>query len=131
MKYSLTIALMLLFCGNIFAQKDSMIIRMSQIKINSKYLEQYNAILKEEAGASVQLEPGVISIFPMYQKQDPTEVRILEIYKNEEAYESHLKTAHFLKYKTSTLKMVQSLKLVDMEGMDAETMPSIFLKMKD
>ena len=40
-------------------------------------LEEYKAILKEEAEASVRPEPGVISILPMYQKEHPTQVRIL------------------------------------------------------
>ena len=76
------------------------------------------------------MEPGVISIFPMYQREKPTEVRILEIYASREAYESHIKSAHSQKYKTTTLKMVKSLKLIDMEVMDAETMTKIFGKMK-
>lgn len=127
----LIIALILFSFGNVFAQKDTMLIRISEIEIDSNYLDKYNAILKEEARASVKLEPGVIAIYPMNQQDHPTEIRILEIYKNREAYESHLKTAHFLKYKTTTLKMVRSLKLIDMEALDAETMSSIFLKMKD
>ena len=131
MKIFLIIALILFSFGNVFAQKDTMLIRISEIEIDSNYLDKYNAILKEEARASVKLEPGVIAIYPMNQQDHPTEIRILEIYKNREAYESHLKTAHFLKYKTTTLKMVRSLKLVDMEALDAETMSSIFLKMKD
>ena len=106
-------------------------IRLSEIEIDPNYLQEYKAILKEEARASVQLEPGVISIYPMYQKEDPAQVRILEIYANREAYESHLKTPHFQKYKTTTLKMVKSLKLIDMEAIDAETMPEIFRKLND
>ena len=131
MKIFLIITLILFSFGNVFAQKDTMLIRISEIEIDSNYLDQYNAILKEEARASVKLEPGVIAIYPMNQQEHPTEIRILEIYKNREAYESHLKTAHFLKYKTTTLKMVRSLKLIDMEALDAETMSSIFLKMKN
>ncbi|RNI37998.1 antibiotic biosynthesis monooxygenase [Hanamia caeni] len=131
MKIFLITALILFSFGNVFAQKDTMLIRISEIEIDSNYLDQYNAILKEEARASVKLEPGVIAIYPMNQQEHPTEIRILEIYKNREAYESHLKTAHFLKYKTTTLKMVRSLKLIDMEALDAETMSSIFLKMKN
>jgi quinol monooxygenase YgiN len=106
-------------------------IRMSEIEIDSNYLEEYKAILKEEARASMKLEPGVISIYPMYQKQNPTQVSILEIYANREAYESHLKTPHFQKYKTTTLKMVKSLKLIDMEAIDEETMPELFRKLND
>ena len=78
----------------------------------------------------MRLEPGVVAIFPMYQQAHPTEIRILEIYANREAYEAHLRTPHFRKYKTTTTKMVESLKLVDMEAMDAETMNEIFSKMK-
>ena len=108
--------------------KDLMI-RISEIEIDSQSLEEYKAILKEEAKASVLLEPGVISIYPMFQKDNPTQVRILEIYANREAYKSHLETPHFLKYKTTTLKMVKSLRLVDMEAIDTATMPEIFNKL--
>ena len=110
---------------------QEMMIRMSEIEIDSNYLQEYNAILKEEAEASVRLESGVVSIYPMYQKSNPTQLRILEIYANRAAYESHLKTPHFLKYKTTTLKMVKSLHLIDMEPIDAETMRQIFCKIKE
>ncbi|NVM76348.1 quinol monooxygenase YgiN [Duganella sp. SG902] len=86
-------------------------------------------ILHEEAAASVRLEPGVIAIFPMYQRDDDTEFRILEIYANRQAYEAHLQTPHFQHYKTSTLSMVKSLKLIDMEALDAATMSAIFRKL--
>ena len=122
---------MLFACSTISAQtKDEMMIRISEIEIDSIYLREYNNILQEEARASVQLEPGVIAIYPMYQKENPEQIRILEIYANREAYESHLKTPHFQKYKTSTLKMVKSLKLVDMDNIDSQTMAEIFSKIK-
>ena len=112
------------------AQQPAMMVRISEIEINPAYLAAYQAILKEEAAASVKLEPGVIAIFPMYQKQDSTQVRILEIYANRAAYEKHLKTPHFQKYKITTLKMAKSLKLVDMAAGDAATMPLMFRKLK-
>ncbi len=105
-------------------------IRIAEIEIFPENLEEYKAILKEESAASVKLETGVVSIFPMFQKENPTQIKILEIYANREAYESHLKTPHFLHYKTSTLKMVKSLKLIEMNALDMETLPAIFLKMK-
>jgi len=110
-------------------ETNQMMIRISEIEIHPAYLEEYNAILKEEAEASVRLEPGVISIYPMYKKESPSEIRILEMYANREAYEAHLKTPHFQKYKTTTLKMVKTLRLVDMNAIDPQTMPQIFLKM--
>jgi quinol monooxygenase YgiN len=128
MKYLL--AILIFAYSTVSAQTKDMMIRISEIEIDSIYLKEYNSILQEESRASVQLEPGVIAIYPMYQKANPTQVRILEIYANREAYEAHLKTPHFLKYKTSTLKMVKSLKLVDMNNIDSETMVDIFRKIK-
>jgi quinol monooxygenase YgiN len=105
-------------------------VRISEIQIDPARLDEYNAILKEESEASVRLEPGVLSIFPMYQRENPTEVRILEIYASRAAYESHIQSPHFQKYKTMTLSMVKSLKLIDMETLDPATMPTIFGKMR-
>lgn len=110
-------------------EKD-MIVRMSEIEILPEYLEEYKKILKEEAAASVHVEPGVIAIFPMYQMNNPRQVRIIEIYANHEAYQKHLKTPHFQFYKTETLKMIKDLKLVDMDNIDYETMQEIFKKLK-
>ncbi len=121
---------MIFSCTNSFAQQKEMMVRLAEIEIFPADLEEYNAILKEEAAASVKLEPGVLCIFPMYQKESPTQIRLLEIYANREAYESHLKTPHFQHYKTSTLKMVKSLKLIDMNAMNPQTMAGIFRKLK-
>ena len=120
----------IIFTSNsISAQKKDMMIRISEIEIYPEYLSQYKAILKEESSASVKLEPGVLAIFPMYQKKDSTQIRILEMYEDNDAYQSHLKTPHFLKYKTSTVKMVKSLKLIDMDAIDPESMKMLFRKM--
>jgi len=131
MNRCLIISLFLLLSCSVFAQKDPVLIRISEIEIDSNYLDEYKAILVEESRESMKLEAGVISIFPMYQKGNPTQVRILELYASREAYESHLKTPHFQKYKTSTLKMVKSLKLTDMEAMDREAMHLLFRKLND
>lgn len=109
--------------------EQDMMVRISEIEIEPEHLAAYKAILKEEAAASVKLEPGVIAIYPMYQRDKPTQIRIVEIYANKAAYQSHLQTPHFLHYKTTTLKMVKSLKLVDMDVPDKETMLEIFKKL--
>ena len=108
--------------------KSDMMIRISEIEIVPEFLEEYNFILKEEASASVKFEKGVIAIFPMYQKENTTQIRIVEIYADKEVYQFHLQTPHFQLYKTQTLKMVKSLKLIDMESLDKETMSKIFKK---
>lgn len=126
---NILVPLMFLLSINMIAQTNNMIVRISEIEIDSLYLQVYTNILQIEAKASVQKEPGVVAIFPMYQKANPTQIRILEIYSNKSAYENHIKSPHFLKYKAGTLKMVKSLKLVDMNSVDTETMKDIFRKL--
>lgn len=108
---------------------ENMMVRIAEIEIDPAYLQEYNAILREEAEASVRLEPGVICIYPMFQKEAPTQIRLLEIYASKAAYEAHLQTPHFKHYKTTTLKMVRSLKLIEMDAIDEASMPKIFAKL--
>ena len=129
----LFIGLLLNSCGQENQKKEKfnsgkMMIRIAEIEIEPDYLDEYLSILKKEAKASVDLEPGVISIYPMFQKESTNEIRILEIYADREAYEAHLQTPHFKHYKSGTLQMVKSLKLIDMTAIDEQTMPKIFKK---
>lgn len=110
------------------AQNSQMLFRVSEIEIHPQFLASYKAILLEEAEASVRLEPGVVAILPMLQKEDSTQVRILEIYASDEAYKSHLTTPHFQYYKSATRHMVKALRLVDMSVIDKSILPAIFKK---
>jgi quinol monooxygenase YgiN len=112
------------------AQNKDMMVRIAEIEIEPSFLQEYLDILNEESSESVRLEPGVISIFPMFQKENHYLITILEIYADKSAYEAHLKTEHFLKYKNSTLKMVKSLKLIDMNASNSIMMKEIFKKIK-
>lgn len=105
-----------------------MMVRIAEIEVESRYLEAYLAILRKESAASVRLEPGVVCIFPMAEQAEPTRIRLLEIYATREAYEAHLRSPHFLEYKTSTLPMIKSLRLVDMSAVDASSMSALFKK---
>ena len=103
-------------------------VRIAEIDVEPRYLNEYLDILKKEAAASVRLEPGVICIFPMAEQAEPTRIRLLEIYASREAYEAHLRSPHFLEYKSSTAPMIRSLRLVDMSALDASAVPAIFRK---
>lgn len=88
-------------------------VRLSLITVDPAQLDAYNAFLKEEIEASMRLEPGVLSLYAVAEKNHPNKITILEIYADEDAYQSHIKTPHFLKYKQGTLDMVQDLQLLD------------------
>jgi len=113
------------------AQGNALVVRIAEIEVDARFVKEYAAALTEETDASVRLEPGVISIFPMHQKDEATLIRILEIYADRAAYESHLMSPHFVKYRATTLKMVKSLRLVEMHALDRNAMAQIFAKLRD
>lgn len=88
-------------------------VRIAEIEVDPRYLEDYKALLAEEIEASVRLEPGVLFLHGVALKEQPCVVRMLECYASQDAYEAHLTTPHFLKYKSGTLHMVKSLRLIE------------------
>ena len=108
----------------------NMIVRIAEIEVFPQYLEEYLAFANEVDRLSIEREPGVICLFPMQSAEDSCQIRILEIYASEEAYQQHLKTPHFLKYKQGTLHMVKDLRLPTMKPLDPETMKLIFKKQR-
>jgi quinol monooxygenase YgiN len=99
--------------GRLVAQEDSLMVRLSKIVIDEAQLKAYRAFLTEEVTESMRLEPGVRTLYAVSEKDRPTSFTILEIYADRAAYEAHIKSAHFLKYKTGTKDMVKSLELID------------------
>lgn len=109
-------------------RNGKMLVRIAEIEVHPQYLSEYLAYANEVDRLSMEREPGVVCLFPMQSAEDSTLIRILEIYASEEAYQSHIKTEHFLKYKQGTLHMVKSLKLPSMQPLDPTTMKLIFRK---
>jgi hypothetical protein len=105
-----------------------MLVRLSVIEVYPEYLDEYLAAAATVGGESVKKEPGVICIYPSHLKSDKCQIRILEIYRDQEAYQSHIASEHFQTYKQGTLHMVKNLELIDMNPLDPEAMPYIFKK---
>ncbi|HEY5918053.1 MAG TPA: putative quinol monooxygenase [Chryseolinea sp.] len=114
-KYYIVVVL-LLASGEVFSQdsqRSKQMVRLAKLTIDASQLDQYKAVLKEEIEASVRLEPGVLTLYAVSEKNNPTHITILEIYADSSAYKSHLQTPHFIKYKTASKDMVKSLELVE------------------
>jgi quinol monooxygenase YgiN len=103
------------------AQQDNRKVRIANILVDSAYIDEYKAALAEHAKIAVRVEPGVLALQAVYDKNHHNKVTVFEVYASEEAYQLHLKTPHFLKYKNGTIKMVKSLELVDVAPIALET----------
>ena len=101
-----------LVTGSATAQEAGRYVQVAEIEIDPAQLASYRAAVQEQIEAAIRLEPGVFVLYAMTHQDNPARVTVFEIYRDTEAYRAHLQTDHFKKYRTTTDKMVRSLKLV-------------------
>jgi quinol monooxygenase YgiN len=87
------------------------VVRLAELEIYPEHLAAYKAELKEEIETSIRVEPGVLTLYAVALKDYPDQIRLFESYSTMAAYQSHLQTSHFKKYKAATQNMVKSLTL--------------------
>src|SRR4051794_17157349 len=108
------VALAVWLSGVAVAQEPRMpYIRIAELEIDPARLDAYKASVKEEMEASVRVEPGVLAIYAVAEKDNPARLRFFEMYADEAAYRSHRETAHFKKYAETTKDMIKSRKLIE------------------
>lgn len=88
-------------------------VRMAEIDVDPARLEAFLSAVEEEMDEAVRLEPGVLALYAVADKDDPSRLRFFEIYADEAAYNTHLESPHFRKYRTTTEPMVRSRTLTE------------------
>lgn len=108
-------------------QQDG-IVRLSRIEVYPEYLDEYLKMATEVGQTSLLTEPGVLTMYALAEKDNPNVITILETYASQEAYKSHIASAHFQKYKQGTLHMVKDLKLLDQTELNSANHIINFIK---
>ncbi len=103
------------------------LVRLAELEIHPGYEIAYLEILNEEVRLSLEREPGVWAILPTV---DGSTVRIVEVYADTAAYQSHIRSPHFLHYKKATEKMIASLVLRDVKISDPTFLQAVLKKAK-
>lgn len=106
------------------AQSKNQMFRLAKITVDPLQLEKYYLVLKEQMATAIRLEPGVLTYYAVADKSNPTHITILEIYADTTAYQAHILTSHFRKYKDTVKEMVKSLELVDVDLIAAAKQPN-------
>jgi quinol monooxygenase YgiN len=94
---------------------DQRVTRIARLDIDPARLDDYLAFLTEEIEASIRLEPGVLMLHATARKDAPHHIELLEQYASPAAYQAHIASPHFLKYKLGTADMVRQLELIEVE----------------
>ncbi|POY38019.1 antibiotic biosynthesis monooxygenase [Solitalea longa] len=95
------------------AQNKTTYMRIAKITVDGTALEGYKIALKEQMQAALRLEKGVLAYSAVQDKNNPVQITILETYASVEAYQAHIQTAHFKKYKATVANWVKHLELTD------------------
>lgn len=89
------------------------IVRLSKVEVYPQHLDEYMRYATEVGEVSLRTEPGVLTMYAVGEKENPCKITILETYASRAAYEKHIASEHFQRYKQGTLHMVKSLVLSD------------------
>lgn len=110
-------ALFLVLSGapTISEQKSKLHVQIAEIVVDPAQLDSYKSAVSEQIEAAIRLEPGVLVLYSVSNKDNPSQITVFEIYQDREAYLAHLQAPHFLKYKATVEKMVKSLKLIPVD----------------
>jgi quinol monooxygenase YgiN len=114
MKYFLSFFISIISMGVLYPQNsDELFVRLVKIEIAPDVLTEYTELLNQQMNTAVKLEEGVLEYRVVNEKENPHHFTLIEIYRDYDSYLYHIKTPHFLKYKTATQEMVKSLELID------------------
>ncbi len=105
---------------NASAQQGDKVVHIAKLQIDPAQLDNYKVFLKEQIETAVRVEPGVLTLHAVADKNNPANITVFEIYADTVAYKAHLQTPHFKKYKIGTKDMVKSLELIDVVPLELQ-----------
>jgi len=100
-------------------------VRIAELEVEAAQADAFAAAVREVGQASVRLEDGCLVLYAVAEKDDPSRVRVFEIYRDAAAYQAHLLTSHFKAFRAATDAMVKSRKLVDAVPISLATKPGV------
>lgn len=111
-KTVLAASLLALSPGSAFAGQEPYV-RLAELEIDPARAAEFSAAIREGIETAIRVEPGVLALYAVFEKDDPTRARVFEVYSDEDAYRTHLQTPHFQKFRAETEAMVRSRRLLD------------------
>jgi quinol monooxygenase YgiN len=108
------LALWMSFHSASHAQATNMpFVRLADLRVNPAQLATFKAAAVRHAEATMRDERGALALHAIAEKDRPENIRVLEIYVDDAAYEAHLRTPHFRQFRASTEAITTSRALFD------------------
>ncbi len=76
-----------------------MYIIIAPLQIKEGFRERFVEEIISDAEGSVNKEPGCLRFDVVQDPKDPNRIWLYEVYKDEDAFQEHTKTPHFIKWR--------------------------------
>lgn len=86
-------------------------VNIAKVTVDPSKVEDYKSILKEEMETSLRLEADVYVLYAVSNNAHLNEFTILEVYKDQEAYDRHCRMPQMQKYFAKTEGIVLKLEI--------------------
>jgi quinol monooxygenase YgiN len=83
------------------------VVIVAELEIDASQLDAYKAAVKENGETAIRVEPGCLAFNIAYEKDNPSHIRVFEVYTDADAFKAHLESAHFKKYAAATKDIVK------------------------
>jgi quinol monooxygenase YgiN len=100
-------------------------VRVAELEVDPAQLDAFANAVREVGQASVRSEEGCLVLYAVAEKDSPSRVRVLEIYRDPAAYQAHLLTPQFKRFRATTDGMVKSRRLIDATPISLATKPGV------
>ncbi|MDX0654658.1 antibiotic biosynthesis monooxygenase [Sinorhizobium medicae] len=94
------------------AKRDAPIVRIFEFVVASD-LAAFMVAGRKNVQASIRDEPGVLSMHSVADKSDPTNLYVVEVYKDEAAYRAHVATTRFKDFINAIKAKVISRRVIE------------------
>jgi quinol monooxygenase YgiN len=93
--------------------RGDVVVRIAELDVDPAQRAAFISAVKEEMEEAVRVEPGVLAIYAVAEKDSPSRLRFFEIYASDDAYRTHRESPHFKKYVATTSSMILSRELIE------------------
>lgn len=88
-----------------FTQDNMTINNLVIVDVKPEFNQSFQNVVVPEMKQSLKVENGVLAMYAVTEKDNPTRWYFYEIYASEDAYQAHRKTLHFKNYLNQTANM--------------------------
>ena len=95
------------------------IVRIFELDIHAENLDAFNELGRHNITQSVNGEAGVLAMYALADKENPSKIYVVEAYADEAAYQAHRHSPHFQRWLNGAQNMIAARKVI-------ETVPVVF-----